>query len=193
MFQIKKSKRILIYENKNQICDVFFSMSHGVNRGKLKKNKLDERTEFIDKLIALSPDIIFDIYGYQKREPVWSEDFYHSINLSKMGLNLTRGKPIKYATSNRIASLIGNGLLTFIDIKTKLNNFLNSDEAVFYENIEDLSNKLNYFKRNDKIRKKYAKNGKKRYFDLFNSTTISDYIISKSFDLDIKKPLKWMK
>ena len=43
------------------------------------------------------------------------------------------------------------------------------------------------------IRKKYAKNGKKRYFDLFNSTTISDYIISKSFDLDIKKPLKWMK
>ncbi len=168
-------------------------MSHGVNRGTLKKNKIDERTDFIERLIKKNPNIIFDIYGYNNREPIWSEDFYHSINLSKMGLNLTRGKPIKYATSNRIASLIGNGLLTFIDIKTKLNNFLNSDEAVFYKNIEDLSNKLNYFKINENIRKRYAKNGKNRYFDLFNSTAVSNYIISKSFDLDIKKPRNWMK
>ena len=63
-----------------------------------------------------------------------------------MGLNLTRGKPIKYATSNRIASLIGNGLLTFIDSRTKLNNFLSDKEAVFYNDLNDLSEKLNYFK-----------------------------------------------
>ena len=189
----KNIEKLNIYENDYSINDLFFSMSHGVNRGTLKKNKIDERTDFIERLIKKNPNIIFDIYGYNNREPIWSEDFYHSINLSKMGLNLTRGKPIKYATSNRIASLIGNGLLTFIDIKTKLNNFLNSDEAVFYKNIEDLSNKLNYFKTNENIRKRYAKNGKNRYFDLFNSTAVSNYIISKSFDLDIKKPRNWMK
>ena len=32
-----------------------------------------------------------------------------------MGLNLSRGKPVKYYTSDRIVQLIGNGLLTFID------------------------------------------------------------------------------
>ena len=109
-----------------------------------------------------------------------------------MGLNLTRGNPVKYATSNRIASLIGNGLLTFIDIKTQLNDFLNTKEVIFYENLEDLSEKLNYFKKNDNLRKKYAKNGKEKYFKYFNSTIIGDYIISKSFDVDIKKPLIWM-
>ena len=41
-----------------------------------------------------------------------------------MGLNLSRGLPTKYYSSNRIASLIGNGLLTFIDKKTHLNDFL---------------------------------------------------------------------
>jgi len=185
-------ERLNIYKNKHCMNDLFFSMSHGVNRGTLKKNKKEERTVFIDKLIEKSPNIIFDIYGYKKREPIWSEDFYHSINMSKMGLNLSRGKPIKYATSNRIASLVGNGLLTFIDKKTQLNHFLNNDEVVFYENVDDLSNKLNYFKNNDSLRKKYAKKGKEKYFRYFNSTIVSDYIISKSFDIDIKKKLKWM-
>jgi len=185
-------ERLNIYKNKYCMNDLFFSMSHGVNRGTLKKNKKEERTVFIDKLIEKSPNIIFDIYGYKKREPIWSEDFYHSINMSKMGLNLSRGKPIKYATSNRIASLVGNGLLTFIDKKTQLNHFLNNDEVVFYENVDDLSNKLNYFKNNDYLRKKYAKKGKEKYFRYFNSTIVSDYIISKSFDIDIKKKLKWM-
>ena len=109
-----------------------------------------------------------------------------------MGLNLTRGDPVKYATSNRIASLIGNGLLTFVDIRTKLNDFLNDNEAIFYKNLDDLSEKLNYFKNNSNLRKKYARNGKKKYFDYFNSTIIAKYIIAKSFDVNIKKPLIWM-
>ncbi len=185
-------ERLNIYNNKHCMNDLFFSMSHGVNRGTLKKNKKEERTVFIEKLIEKSPNIIFDIYGYKRREPIWSEDFYHSINMSKMGLNLSRGKPIKYATSNRIASLVGNGLLTFIDKKTQLNHFLNNNEVVFYENVDDLSNKLNYFKNNDSLRKEYAKRGKEKYFKYFNSTIVSDYIISKSFDIDTKKKLKWM-
>ena len=158
----KNIEKLNIYENDHSISDLFFSMSHGVNRGKLKRNKRDDRTFFIDNLIEKNPNIIFDIYGYKKREPIWSEDFYHSINLSKMGLNLSRGKPIKYATSNRISSLIGNGLLTFVDKKTKLDNFLNDDEVIFYNNIDDLSEKLNYFKKNDILRKKYAKKGKEK-------------------------------
>ena len=186
-------ERLNIYENNNSIRDLFFSMSHGVNRGKLRKNKTDERTIFIDNLIKKNPNIIFDIYGYKKREPIWSEDFYQSISLSKMGLNLTRGKPIKYASSNRIASLIGNGLLTFIDRKTKLDKFLiNNNEAIFYNNIDDLSEKLNFYKNNDILRKKLAKAGQKKYFKLFDSKIVSDYIISKTFELDIKKRLIWM-
>jgi len=188
----KNIEKLNIYENDHSISDLFFSMSHGVNRGKLKRNKRDDRTFFIDNLIEKNPNIIFDIYGYKKREPIWSEDFYHSINLSKMGLNLSRGKPIKYATSNRISSLIGNGLLTFVDKKTKLDDFFNDDEVIFYNNINDLSEKLNYFKKNDILRKKYAKKGKEKYFRYFDSTIVSDYIISKSFDTDIKKPLDWM-
>ena len=188
----KNIERLNIYQNKHCMNDLFFSMSHGVNRGTLKKNKKEERTIFIDQLIKKNPNIIFDIYGYKKREPIWSEDFYHSINMSKMGLNLSRGKPIKYATSNRIASLVGNGLLTFIDKRTLLNHFLSDNEVIFYETVDDLSDKLNYFKNHDDLRRNYAEKGKEKYFRYFNSTIISDYIIAKSFDIKIKKKLIWM-
>ena len=40
-----------------------------------------------------------------------------------MGLNLSRGKPTKYYSSNRIASIMGNGLLTFIDKKVQNESF----------------------------------------------------------------------
>ena len=188
----KNIEKLKIYENKNQICDVFFSMSHGVNRGKLKRDKEDERHNFITDLITQCPNIIFDIYGYKNREPVWAEDFYKVIVNSKMALNLTRGKPIKYLTSNRIASLIGNGLLTFIDKKTKLDNFFNKNEVIFYSNLQDLAEKINRFKADDKARMKIAKNGRKKYFELFECQKISDYIVSKSFNRETSKRLKWM-
>ena len=183
---------IKIYKNKDTIYDLFFTMSHGVNRGTLKSKKFDERYPFIDSLVKKNPNIIFDIYGYKNREPVWAEDFYKVIVNSKMALNLTRGKPLKYLTSNRIASLIGNGLLTFIDKKTKLNNFFSNNEVVFYSGLKDLADKINYYKSNESLRIKIAKNGRRKYFDLFECQKVANYIISKSFDRDIPKVLKWM-
>ena len=63
-----------------------------------------------------------------------------------MGLNLSRGLPTKHYTSNRIASMMGNGLLTFIDKKTKLDDFFNQNEII-YNDIDDLSEKINFIKK----------------------------------------------
>ena len=47
-----------------------------------------------------------------------------------MGLNLSRGKAIKYYSSDRITQIIGNGLVCLIDEKTKYNNFFDQDEIL---------------------------------------------------------------
>ena len=44
-------------------------------------------------------------------------------------MNLSRGKPIKLTSSNRIASLIGNGIYTFIDSGTQYNSIFNENEV----------------------------------------------------------------
>ena len=97
-----------------------------------------------------------------------------------MGLNLSRGLPTKYYTSNRIASLMGNGLLTFVDKKTQLNDFFNESEIICYDNLNDLADKIRFFKKNNNLRKKIAHNGKKKYFKLFNGSKITKFIIKKS-------------
>ena len=97
-----------------------------------------------------------------------------------MALNLSRGRPTKYYSSNRIASIMGNGLLTFIDKNVGLSDFFNKKEIVFYSNINDLSDKIKFYSRNDKIRSKIAQKGKTKYFKLFNESKISKYIIDVS-------------
>ncbi len=168
-----------VYNMKPQ-NDIFYAMSHGVNRATLKRGKFDERVLFLDKLTKKINSIKYDFYGYKNREPVWGNNFYKALTNSKMGLNLSRGNPTKYYTSNRIASLIGNGLLTFVDKKTKLNEIFNNNEVVFYENIEDLSSKIKFYLNNERIRRNIAKSGKKKYFKLFNEKRISDYLIKRS-------------
>jgi hypothetical protein len=108
-----------------------------------------------------------------------------------MALNLSRGKTIKYYSSNRIASLVANGIMTFIDEKTKYTDFFDTDEMGFYRNVEDLLNQMNSLYGNiDKINK-ISKNGKRKYFSIFNNEIISEYILFKTFNLRNKFKYVW--
>ncbi|MDC2985896.1 glycosyltransferase [Candidatus Pelagibacter sp.] len=160
--------------------DVFYAMSHGVNRATLKIGKTDSRVIFLEKLIKKMSGIKYDFYGIGKQEPVWGNEFYKSLINSKMALNLSRGEPTKHYSSNRIASLMGNGLLVFIDKKVNMGSFFNSNELVSYNDVNDLAEKIRFYKKNDKLRVKIAKKGKEKYFKLFNEIKIANYIINKS-------------
>ena len=175
------------YENEYLENDVFFAMSHGVHRGVLKKGKFDEREIFIEKLRKLTPNIKYDLYGMNNRQPVWADNFINKISKSKMGINLSQGNAVKYYSSDRFAQLIGNGLLVFVDSKTKLNNFLNNNEIVTYKSINDLAKKIIKYNKNDKLRKKIAKKGREKYHKYFNSKTVAEYIINKTYSINNKK------
>ena len=98
-----------------------------------------------------------------------------------MALNLSRGKPLKFTSSNRIASLIGNGIYTFIDEGTEFKKIFDEDEVGSYKNVDDLGSKIEFsLSHEDKINK-FGKNGKEKYFRLFNNKIISNKIINKTF------------
>ena len=182
-----------ILKNYQQTCenDVFFAMSHGVHRGELKKGKFDNREFFINKLKKLNKEIIFDIYGMNNIQPIWGDKFINAISKSTMGINLSRGDPVKYYSSDRITQLLGNGLLTFIDKKTCFNDFLSDKEIIFYNNMNDLSYKINKYKKDIKEAKTIAKNGRNTYIKNFNSTIVADFILSKTFDYKSKNRFIW--
>ena len=177
--------------NKNCNMDVFFALSHGVHRGILKSGKFDDRAVFVKKLIEKTKNVKFDIYGIDRVQPIWADHYFKTISNSKMGLNLSRGDPIKYYSSDRITQIIGNGLVTLIDEKTCYRDFFNDNEMVFYKNVDDLSDKIIRISQNEKLRKKIASNGRNKYLKYFNSTLVADYIIKKTFEIKNKGKFYW--
>ena len=173
------------YKN-NCSNDVFFALSHGVHRGKLKSSAKDDREIFINKLINKCNNVRFDIYGMNGVQPIWADQYFKIISNSKMGLNLSRGEPIKYYSSDRITQIIGNGLVTLIDDKTLYRDFFNNNEMVFYSNLNDLAEKIQKISKDEKLRKLIAKKGKDKYMKYFNSSIVAEYIINKTFDIKNK-------
>jgi glycosyltransferase involved in cell wall biosynthesis len=187
------SFEILRNYEKDCVNDVFFAMSHGVHRGILKKGKTDNREIFINKLINKNKKIKFDVYGMNNVQPIWGDFFLNTIANSAMGLNLSRGKAVKYYSSDRISQIFGNGLLAFLDVKNCFDEFLPKNSFISYNDINDLSYKLNKYKKDTKDRIKISKKGRNFYLKHLNSTVVADYILSKLFDFKSKNNFIWEK
>ncbi len=173
--------------------DLFFAMSHGVHRGKLKKGKYDDREKILKELEKKLDRVNFDFYGYKSKEPLWADNFLSTLSNYDMGLNLSRGKPIRFYSSDRIVQIIANGLLCFINENTELNKLIPKNCAIYYKNTNDLVKKVNFYKKNPFEMKKIAKNGKKFYNKHFNSTIVSQYILDQTLNLKNKFNYFWYK
>ena len=179
----KNIENLEIFNSSNRYKDLFFALSHGVNYGKLKKSNTDDREYFLNNLIAKNKKFTFNILGYANEQPKWNYQYYKEIAKCKMALNLSRGKPMKYYSSNRIASLVANGIMTFIDNKVEYSHFFDSDEMGFYKDVDDLLNQMDKLHGNMNKINKISQNGKKKYFSIFNNSIVADYILHKTFDL----------
>ena len=122
------------------------------------------------------PEIKFASFGMDNVEPIWGANFYYYLSKSKIGLNISRGSYQKLYSSDRISSLIGNGLLTFINRKTDFNKLFTNKEIIFYNNL------------NNKMRKKIAKAAYNKYHMHMNNKIISNYILNSVDLINSKKP-----
>ena len=177
------------FEKKILEYDVFVAISHGQNRGILKKGKSDERENLINHLISELPEGKFAQFGINNFEPVWGANYYHYLSKTKMALNISRGKYQNVYSSDRISSLIGTGLLVFININTNFNKILTSNDVVFYKDKKDLIKKISYYLKHDSKRIKIAKSGYSKYHKYMNNIIVSNYIMSTVGLKTLKKPI----
>ena len=176
------------FNDDNLEYDVFVAISHGQNRGILKKGKIDEREKFVNVLINNLPQNKFAQFGMNNFEPVWGSNYYHYLSKSKMALNISRGTYQQKYSSDRISSLMGNGLLVFINKKTNFQKIFSKKEVVYYSNSLDLIKKIKFFSSNDNKRKKIAKLGHDKYHKFMSNVVVSKYIMSCIELETFKKP-----
>ena len=104
---------------------------------------------------------------------------------------MSQGNPLKYYSSDRIAQLIGNGILTFVEESTKLNRIFSNKEVVFYKNLKDLSKKIETLINNDALRIKISRAGYIKYHRYMNSNLVAEYMIKKIFKINSQKKYLW--
>ena len=97
-------------------------------------------------------NIRFKIHGLNYQAPVWGE-YKEILSKSKMALNLNGEEGWPLYSSDRIAQLMGNGILTFLWNKG-MKNLIRDEQAVFFDSKEDLLEKVLYYHTHDKERKK---------------------------------------
>ena len=146
-----------------------------------------ERSETLREIEAkLGKKLKLGIFGSLNRSGIYGHEKEHVLSHSKASLNLTRlPEPMKWYSSDLIASLMGNGLLTCTRAEADLHEIYCKDSMVYYKNTEHLIDQVANALESDQW-KELAKNGWQVNHERFNTKRITAFMAE--YVMDINSP-----
>ena len=154
--------------------------------------KSDYRINFVKEIDqAFQNHLRFKKIGFFGDPPIWGNIYKETLNESKMALNLNGVEGWPLYSSDRIAQLMGNGILTFLWNKGSMKKIISEEQAVYFDSKEDLVEKVAYFHENDIERKQIAAAGYKHYTENFSAQRIIQYIIETTFNMPLSHDYLW--
>ena len=143
----------------------------------------DNRKDFIDNLSNLE-NINFKIFGDNRKSLVFGEEFLNTLTRSKMTVNYSRYNDIPLYSSDRIIQLLAQGSLVFSPKIPGFDTLFAEDEIVYFNDLDDLKEKLIFYKDNEEKRIEISKQGWEKAHRLFNSTIVTEEMLKVIFKSD---------
>jgi len=147
----------------------------------------DPRWELLDRLLPKLKNVRTDIY----RGGLWGAAYEKVLASSKMSLNLNRREGDKWYSSDRIAHLMGYGILTFQSSKNQMQDFFDPSETVFFDNADDLAESIHRHQADDNLRARTASAGRAKYHRLFNGARVLRYMVETIFGERYSEQYEW--
>ncbi len=166
-------------------CDLFYA-------GQPRSG--DPRLEFIRRLRSAldGSSIRFQLVGMYGSAPVVGGAAYDDLLAgAKMSVNINRYFGMKWYSSDRIAHLMGSGILTAIYDGDDQQHFFSNQEAVFFHDVPDLVESLLHMQAADSRRQAIAAAGRARYHALFSGERILQYMLETLFEQPYSEPYEW--
>lgn len=151
-----------------------------------------ERAGFLRGLRERLCGVRVSYHGSLGAPAVFGAAYLHALAGAKMGLNHSRRSDVFRYSSDRIAQLTGNGLLTFTQDTPGMHALYSDSEVVYYNNVDELADKVRYFQQHDEERRRIAAAGYRRAHSSFNVTRIAKYMVETSFALPYSEPYEWL-
>lgn len=99
-------------------------------------------------------------------------DYVKVIKESKIGIGVNLKENIPYYTSDRLTHYMMFGTFFMTYYFPNIRDLFSENELVYYENIEDLNDKINFYLKNEYEREKIARNGQKKILEEYNTKNI---------------------
>lgn len=140
---------------------------------------------------ALPHNTRFAYAGVRQRPYMSGNSYAKLLEQSAIGLNISRKSDFHLYSSDRLAQLIGNGLLVAMERRVGYDRFFSEDEMIFFSSFNELCERVTYYINHPQERQKSAYKGWKHYSSLFNETRVADYLLRKTFNKLGKDEYPW--
>lgn len=151
----------------------------------------DERLPLVKALLDRLPALHADIRGTGERQALRGARYFEAMADSRMGLSISRPDNVYLYASDRMSQLLGNGLLTFQARSSGFQDIFGENELAFYDGLDDLVEKLQFFTTHDAARRKTAAAGWRAAHSMFASHRVAKYILERSFDEPLSESYPW--
>lgn len=165
------------FDNKSFKYDVFFAGDD--------YNESDRKALLLN-IKENTQNLRFGLFQALNNPRIHGRDYYHSLENSLMGLSLSRKLDVDWYSSDRLQQMTGNGLCTFSPRTKGLEKLYNEDEIVWFDNFEELHQKIQYFMQNQDEAKIIAKKGWEKVHATMNSKIIGQYIIDRTYQKNVQ-------
>ncbi len=180
--------------------DVFYAVRATTTTGSQEENDRLTMPRYIrDAVPSMRPSF----HGFDGTPELFGRPFYRAISKCAIGLNLSHKQTTKGTThvatpeerylysSDRIAQYMGCGLLTFCERGFGLEEMFREHEAVFFENREELAEKIWYYCGHSRERMNIAFNGWHKVHRNHNATLIAQFMVDATMQWNYSYPYMW--
>lgn len=144
--------------------------------------KYSDRENILNTINSKLDKINLRFCGNMGNPNIFGSNYIDLLGNSKMGLNYNKRNDVSMYSSDRVAQLTGNGLLTFSPRIPDFERVYTDEEIVYYDNGDDLIEKIIFYHQNDGERRRIAKNGYLKSHLEYNSTKITKLMIDTVFN-----------
>ncbi|WP_180089726.1 glycosyltransferase [Acinetobacter sp. YH12219] len=150
-----------------------------------------ERTQFIRSLQQKIKHIPTRYCGFDEDPKVFGAEYFKVLSQSRMGLNYSRANSLDLYTSDRITQLTGNGLLTFTPHIPGFETLFSDKEVVYFSDVDDLANKVQYYVNHPKEAKVIAEAGWNRTHSSYSSKRVTKFMLETIFSQPYTEDYEW--
>jgi glycosyltransferase involved in cell wall biosynthesis len=136
------------------------------------------RRAFLEALRAQLGELRVGYYGCLDQPGIFGWEKEQVIRRSKMSLSLSRRADVPLYSSSRIAELMGNGILTLSPRGAGLEELYAEDEAVHFDGLDDLAEKVRRFAADPAARNAVARKGWERVHRDYSGLEIARFIVA---------------